>query len=63
MSDNVINFRLARKAKARADKEQTAEQNRARFGLPKAEKARQKLEKQQAKSLLDGAKLTDGDDI
>ncbi len=39
-----INLRLARKAKARAVAEKTAEQNRVTFGQTKAEKQARKLE-------------------
>jgi hypothetical protein len=35
---NVINFRLARKARDRADKAQAADSNRAKFGRTKAQK-------------------------
>lgn len=33
----IINLRAARKAKARADKEAQADENRARFGRPRQE--------------------------
>ena len=46
---DIINLRRARKAKARADAETTAAENRARFGRPAAERkleaARDALEK------------------
>ncbi len=52
----VINLRLARKAKARASAAQVAEQNRARHGLTKAESQRQQAEAERAAKLIDGAK-------
>jgi len=36
---NIINLNKARKTKARADKEQCAEENRTKFGRTKAEKS------------------------
>ncbi len=42
---NVLSLSKARKAKARADKEKTAEQNRILFGRTKAEKLQAKAEK------------------
>jgi hypothetical protein len=50
---DIVNLRLARKAKTRAEKDRTAAENRAAFGRPKdatalseasAELARRKLE-------------------
>ncbi|MBR0552579.1 DUF4169 family protein [Stakelama marina] len=52
----VVNLRLARKAKKRAEKEQTAATNRAAFGQSKAEKAAEKAESDRQTSILDGAK-------
>lgn len=55
MSD-IINLRLARKRKARAEKAQAAEQNRVLFGRSKYEKTEaQKLAVRNAR-LLDGHK-------
>ena len=48
-----INLNKFRKAKARADKEQRAAENRVKFGRTKAEKARDKLETDRAKQNLD----------
>ena len=53
----IVNLRQARKHKARADKEQKAEANRARFGRTKAEKAKQSSEADQFRRHLDGHKL------
>ena len=52
----VINLRQARKNKARTEKEQRAEANRARFGLTKAEKTKLKFEAEKLKRHLDGHK-------
>ena len=38
MSADIVNLRQARKAKARADKQRQAEENRVRFGRSKADK-------------------------
>lgn len=48
MSDNVINLRLARKARARAEAEKQAVENRARFGQTKTEKKTRKAENARA---------------
>jgi hypothetical protein len=45
----IINLRKARKAKARADKEAEAAENRAKFGQPKEERTQSEA----AKELLD----------
>jgi hypothetical protein len=54
---DVINFNKARKAKARTDAKSTAEANRAKFGRTKSEKARDRIEKERAEKIVDGAKL------
>ncbi|NQY98810.1 MAG: DUF4169 family protein [Henriciella sp.] len=48
-----INLNKFRKAKARADKQQRAAENRVKFGRTKAEKARDILETDRAKQNLD----------
>ncbi|CAN0584646.1 unnamed protein product, partial [Laminaria digitata] len=53
MADNVINLRQARKAKARTDKERTADENRRRHGRTKAEKDAEKITKTKANHHLD----------
>lgn len=53
MSD-IVNLRMARKRKARADKEQLATENRALHGRTKAEKDRDRLLGDQAATRLDG---------
>ncbi len=52
----VINLRLARKAKARGEAKQQADQNRALHGRTKAEKERQQIDAARAAKLLDGAR-------
>ena len=61
MSD-IINLRLARKRKARADKELVAEQNRARFGRTKLEKAESRRLAQREAHFLDAHKRERPDD-
>ncbi|GAA4214760.1 hypothetical protein GCM10022253_07950 [Sphingomonas endophytica] len=55
----IVSFKHARKAKARAAKETQAAANRAAFGRTKAEKAADAAERARKDALLDGAKLTD----
>lgn len=57
----VINLRLARKARARADAAQQAAQNRALHGQTKAEKTKLAREAERAARQLDGAKREDPD--
>ena len=40
----IVNLREARKRKARADRERTAEANRLKHGQPKSQKERTRLE-------------------
>ena len=54
---SVVNLRLARKRRARAEKERVAGENRALHGRPKAEKLRQRLEKERAAAFVDGHRL------
>lgn len=51
----VINMRLARKAKAREAKEKQAGENRIRFGRTKAERSDAAIEGQKQAALLTGA--------
>jgi hypothetical protein len=55
----VINLRLARKAKARSAAAQQAAENRALHGLSRSEKKRQSIEASRIKTLLNGAKRVD----
>lgn len=50
----IINLRMARKQKARADKEAQAAQNRISFGRTKAEKQQAAAEKALADKRIDG---------
>ncbi len=52
----IVNLRMARKAKKRAAKERQAEANRARFGQSKAEKSAREQDDARAAKLLDGTK-------
>ena len=53
----VINLRLARKRRQRAEKERAASENRAVHGRPKAEKERQRLDNERAAAFVDGHRL------
>jgi hypothetical protein len=55
----VINLRLARKAKARQQAAQQAQANRARHGQTKAERTAQRLDTARAERQLDGARRED----
>lgn len=52
----IVNLRLARKAKKRADKAIEADANRARHGRTKAETQRDRMEEDRVVRALDGAK-------
>ncbi len=52
----IVNLRKARKAKARVEAAEMAAENRARHGRTLAERARARMEAEQAKRSLDGAK-------
>lgn len=59
----VVNLRLARKRKARAEHDVRAAANRALHGRTKAEKAQEKAAGQRGEALLDGHRLErPGDD-
>jgi hypothetical protein len=53
----VVNLRLARKARTRAGKAAEAEANRARFGESKAAKEVRRAEQQRTARQLDGARI------
>ncbi len=55
----VVNLRQARKAKQRKDDRAAADENAARFGRSKAQKALEKAENDRAEAKLD-AHLRDG---
>ena len=52
----ILSLSKARKAKARSDKEATAEANRIKFGRIKAEKLNDATEKARADKHIDGHK-------
>jgi len=52
----IVNLRRARKAKARAEKDKAADENRARFGRTKAEKTASRAEQDRAARRLDELK-------
>ena len=54
-----INLNKFRKAKARADKEQRAQESRIKHGRTKAEKARDKLQAKQHEDTVDHSKRED----
>ncbi|MFC3208462.1 DUF4169 family protein [Aquamicrobium soli] len=58
---DIVNLRMARKHKARAEKERAAEQNRALHGRSKAEREQGKRTAEASKKFLDGHRLSDAD--
>ena len=54
----IVNLRRARKAKARAEAEETAAANRARHGTPKAMRDLTKARSEKAAHALDSHRLT-----
>ena len=61
MSGEVVNLNKARKAKAKADAASRAQENRARFGLAKAEKVRRAAEAERRARELDGHEREKGE--
>jgi len=55
----IVNLRMARKARARAEKDQQAQANRARFGQTKAERKARQTETERAARELSGKKRDD----
>lgn len=55
----IVNLRMARKAKARREASGQATENRARFGQTKASKQITRAEAERVQRNLDGAKLDD----
>ncbi|MCB5424202.1 DUF4169 family protein [Altererythrobacter sp. CC-YST694] len=53
----IVNLRMARKAKLRADRARQADANRAKFSRTKGEKAAQDSEAERSARQLDGARL------
>lgn len=54
---DILSLSKARKAKARADKDKVAAQNRAKFGRTKAERQREAADQAITEKRLDDAKL------
>jgi len=52
----IINLRLARKARQRADAATTGAENRAKFGRSKGEKARDAADAERLSRTVDGAR-------
>lgn len=50
----IVNLRRAKKAKARADADAQAAENRALFGRTKAEKQRTEVEREKAQRAIEG---------
>jgi hypothetical protein len=59
MTDNVVNLNKARKDREKAQRAAQAQQNRARFGQTKAEKAKALTIAEKLKQALDAAKRDD----
>ena len=57
----IVNLRLARKARDRAKAEQQTTENRAKFGRTKAQKQRDKAEAERLRREVDGARLESED--
>jgi hypothetical protein len=58
----IVNLRMARKARARTAAEQKAAENRAKFGRTKAEKAAEQAEVDRKARALDGARRDSEDE-
>jgi hypothetical protein len=58
----IVNLRLARKAKGRAEKEKAADANRALHGTPKAVRKLSKAQKNKAEQRLAGHRLEKNED-
>lgn len=53
----VVNLNRARKARKKAEEQRKAEENRVRFGRPKAERRRDAAEKEREQREHDGKQL------
>jgi hypothetical protein len=62
MGAELINLRRARKAKAKAEKEKTAQSNRVLHGTPKSLRNLAQARKDNADSVLSGHKLENKDE-
>ena len=59
---DILNLNRARKAKARAEKEKTAQANRVAHGTPKALRKLTEAQEKQAEQRLAGHQLEKGED-
>jgi hypothetical protein len=59
MAGGVVNLRQARKARERAAKRSKADENAAKFGRSKAQKAREEEEAARARAVLDAHRRED----
>jgi hypothetical protein len=57
----IINLRLARKARNRAQADQAAAENRAKFGRTKSERERDRRDAERLAQQIDGAKRDETD--
>ncbi|RAP43171.1 DUF4169 domain-containing protein [Rhodovulum viride] len=62
MTGGIVNLRQARKARERAAKKAEADENAARFGRTKGQKAREERDAARARAALDGHKRTPDDE-
>ena len=62
MADNVVNLNKARKDRDKAARAAKAQENRARFGVTKGEKAKTMTLAEKLKQALDAAKRDPGPD-
>lgn len=53
----IVNLNRARKAKAKADREVQAAENRAKFGQTKAEKEKRRAEEEATRRRLEGHRV------
>ena len=54
---NVVNLRMARKRKTRADNDKAAGENRALHGRSKAEKLRDRMQAEKSAAFVEGHRL------
>lgn len=59
---DIVNLNQFRKAKTRADKSKTAQDNRAKFGRTKAEKAEEAADRDKREQDLSGKEIPDNSD-
>lgn len=57
---DIVNLNRFRKSRDRAEREKEAEANRIRFGRTKAEKERDRLDRERLTRAVEGSRLDDG---